>query len=261
MSRSSSAVGSGVGARSPAILRLPADRVADGLERRPRMEEVEAHLSALVEVVDAQVGDDDRRPAPQPALLAADPGRVLRSAEVARARPEVDALDERALRLAHDHEHLAGVDGDLARPAGARQACLRMVVVVADDRRVDVAEAIDLGRAEEAHVDQAALQVEAEQLVHAGHRGRTGHDRRVADRQWQARRAGAEHAGFVDQLELGRDGALGQVDRDVGQPDAHEADALAGQLPRGRHDHHLGLRERGRAGRRSVAHGTSAGSR
>ena len=56
---------------------------------------------------------------------------------------------------------------------------------VADDRRVDVAEAVDLGGAEKADVDQAALQVEAEQLEHAHDRGRAGHDRRVADAQWQ----------------------------------------------------------------------------
>ena len=38
--------------------------------------------------------------------------------------------------------------------------------VVADDRGVDVAEPVDLGRAQEAHVDEAALEVEAEQLEH-----------------------------------------------------------------------------------------------
>ena len=57
------------------------------------------------------------------------------------------------------------------------------MVVWADHRRVDVAEPVDLGRAEEADVDQAALEVVAEQLEHADDGGRAGDDRRVADRQ------------------------------------------------------------------------------
>ena len=40
-------------------------------------------------------------------------------------------------------------------------------VVRADDGRVDVPEPVDLRRAQEPDVDQAALQVEAEQLEHA----------------------------------------------------------------------------------------------
>ena len=40
-------------------------------------------------------------------------------------------------------------------------------------------------------VDQAALQVVAEELEHADHRGRTGHDRGIADREGQPGRPGA----------------------------------------------------------------------
>ena len=111
------------------------------------------------------------------------------------------STNERA-RLAHDHEHLAGVDGDLARAAAAGQPGLR-VVVVADDRRVDVAEPVDLGGAQEPDVDEPALQVVAEQLEHADDGGRAGDDRRVADAQRQALRPRPEHAGLVDQLEVG----------------------------------------------------------
>ena len=71
-------------------------------------------------------------------------------------------------------------------------------------------------------------------------------------RQRQPRRPRPEDAGLVDELEIGRDGPLGEVDRDVRQPDADEADALAGELARGRDDHHLGLGEGARLG-----HGTS----
>ncbi len=91
------------------------------------MERIEAHLAGLVEVVDAEVGDDDRGPAAQPAALAPDAFRLLGAAEVAGAGPEVDALDEAAPALAHDHEHLAGVDRDLARAAAAGQAGRRVV--------------------------------------------------------------------------------------------------------------------------------------
>ena len=222
--------------------RLPADRLADGLQGGAGVERVETHLAVVVEVVDAQVGDHDAGTATEPALLAPDPGGVLGPAQVARAGPEVDRLDERPLRLAHDHEDLPGVDGDLAGAARAGQAGLR-VVVVADDRGVDVAEPVDLGGAQEADVDEPALEVEAEQLVHAGHRRRAGDDRRIADAEREAGRPGAEDAGLVDQLELGRHRPLGQVDRDVGQPDPDEADVLAGQLAGRRDDHHLGLRE------------------
>ena len=120
---------------------------------------------------------------------------------------------------------------------------------VADDGRVDVAEPVDLGGAEEADVDQAALQVVAEQLEHADDGRRAGHDRRVADGQRQPRRPRPEHARLVDHLELGRDGPLGEVDRDVRQADADEADALALERTRRGDDHHLGLRERGLASR------------
>ena len=95
-------------------------------------------------------------------------------------------------------------------------------------------------------VDAAALEVQAEQVPHARHGGRPGHDRRVADGQRQAGRLGAEDAGLVDELELGRDRPLGEVDRDVRQADPDEADVLAGELAGGRDDHHLGLAEGGR---------------
>ena len=68
-------------------------------------------------------------------------------------------------------------------------------------------------------------------------------------RQRQPRRPGPEDAGLVDELEVRRDRPLGEVDRDVRQPDADEADVLAGSS-RAAHDHHLGLAE-GRVG-----HGT-----
>ncbi len=98
---------------------------------------------------------------------------------------------------------------------------------------------VDLRPAKEADVDEPALQVEAEELRHAHCRGRPGHDRRIADRKRQACRARSEDARLVDELQVGRHGPSGQVDRDVRQPDPDEADPLAGQLARRGDDHHL----------------------
>jgi hypothetical protein len=176
------------------------------------------------------------------------PRRGLGAAQVAGRGAEVDPVDERAGRLAHDHEDLAGVDRDLAGAARARQPGLRSRVV-ADHGRVDVAEAVDLGRAEEADVDQPALQVEREELEHRHRGGRAGDDRRVADREREPGGLGAEDPGLVDELEVRLHGPLREVDRDVRQSDADEADPLAGELARRRHDHHLGARAVGR-GRR-----------
>src|SRR4029079_11311110 len=128
------------------------DRGPHGLDGRARVERVQAHLPRVVEVVDAKVRDDDRRTAPQPATLPADALGLLGAAEIAGARPKVDLVDETPRALAHDHEDLPRVDRDLARPAAAGQARGR-VLVVADDRRVDVAEPVDLRGAEEPDVD------------------------------------------------------------------------------------------------------------
>src|SRR5438309_7725230 len=170
------------------------------------MDRREPHLTGFVEPVDAEVGDDDARAAPKPGLLAPDPLALLGATEVARAGPEVDRLDEAAAALAHDHEHLASVDRNLAGAATPREAG-RRVGVVPDDGRVDVPEPIDLGRAQEPDVDQPALEVEREQLEHARRRGRAGDDRRVADAQREARRPGAEYTRFIHELEVGRDGS------------------------------------------------------
>src|SRR5690349_22223013 len=172
------------------------------------MERVEPHLAGVVEVVDPEIGHDDAWPATQPATLTTDPFGLLRAAKIAGRGPEVDRLDEAAGALAHDHEDLAGVDRDLARATRAGQTGRRLLVGP-DDRRVDVAEPIDLRGTEEPDVDEAALEVVAEQLEHADHGGRAGDDRRVTDAQRQARRPRPEDTGFVDELEVRRHRPLG----------------------------------------------------
>src|SRR4029450_5829506 len=64
-------------------LRLPGHRQMDLLEGGAGVEGVEAHLALVVEVIDAEVGHDDRRAAPEPALPRAALRRRLRPAEVA----------------------------------------------------------------------------------------------------------------------------------------------------------------------------------
>ena len=166
MRRSSSVVGAGVTARSSATLGRQAMAAWTCSSVAPGWSESRRISPVVVEVVDAQVGDHHRGPSPQPALLRPDLGGRVGPAEVAGRGPEVDPLDEAARALAHDHEDLARVDGDLAGAAGAGQAG-RRVGVVADDGGVDVAEAVDLGGTQEADVDEAPLEVVAEQLQHA----------------------------------------------------------------------------------------------
>ena len=153
-------------ARSSADLRLPGDRRADLVERRARVERVEAHLARLVEVPDPEVRDDHRRPAALPAAARAG------SRSACSAPPRLPGEVRKSIRSTNERADwrmitntFAGVDRDLARAARARQPRRRRVVV-ADDRRVDVAEPVDLRRAQEPDVDQAALQVEREQLEH-----------------------------------------------------------------------------------------------
>jgi hypothetical protein len=149
---------------------------------------------------------------------------------------KVDLADEGALRQAHDHEDAPGVDGDLACAAGTGQPSLGLRVV-ANDRRVQIAEAVDLRPAQQGHVDQAALQVEHEQVGHADDRGCAADQRGVADRQRQPRRLRAKNAALVDQLHVGGVAAASQIAGDVGQTDADEDGAVAAQRARGGDDH------------------------
>ena len=94
--RSSSAVGGGVAASVLGDLDVPADGLADGLDRGAGMDRREPHLAGLVERVRPEVGDDERRAAPsQP------PSRRMRSASAAPprlpgdVRKSIDSTNER----------------------------------------------------------------------------------------------------------------------------------------------------------------------
>ena len=144
------------------------------------MQAAQRHLTIVIESVDAKISDHARRSAAAPPLRRTSFCSCDGAAEVSRRCAKVELLYKAARALAHDHQDLFGVDRDLACAARSREAGLRCGVV-ANHRRVQVAEAIDLRSAEEAHIDAAPLQVEAKEVVHGDGGGGAGHDRWVAD--------------------------------------------------------------------------------
>src|SRR5207247_3380092 len=108
---------------------VPAARRANLLDGCAGVDRIEPHLAGLVEVVDAEIGDDDARATSEPSLLAPDSLALVRPAEVAGAGAEVDRVDEAARALAHDDEHLSRVDGDLARATAPGETGGRVVVL------------------------------------------------------------------------------------------------------------------------------------
>src|SRR5215472_10435032 len=133
-------------------LEWPAGGRTRGLDAHTRIERAELQLLGIgIGAQHAEVGDHRARPGAGGA--------------------EVEPRHEAARRLLHDHEHFAGMAGDLGRAARAGQAHPR-ALILADDRAVEVTEAVDLRRPEEADVDAAALQVMGEDLRQRYHAGR-----------------------------------------------------------------------------------------
>src|SRR5438552_16150717 len=108
------------------------------------MERVEAHLTAFVEVVDAQVGHDHGGSASVPALIASPARRIGAGARVAGRGTEIDPLDEAACTLAHDHKDLTCVDRNLARAAPPGQPRRGALVIGTHDCAFDVSKTFDL---------------------------------------------------------------------------------------------------------------------
>ncbi|MNM47598.1 hypothetical protein D3C81_585700 [compost metagenome] len=152
---------------------------------------------------------------------------------------EVQLVDEGTRRLLEDDQHLLGGTGDFRCATGTRQAGFRGVVVT-DHSRVDVAEAVDLGGAEEADVDAPTLQPVAEDLA-GRHHGVSGFGQlAVADRQRQHAWLGADRAGFVDQHHVWRRGQARQVGSLGWQADADEAHSTVAQATGCGDGHHFG---------------------
>ena len=95
-----------------------------------------------------------------------------------------------------------------------------------DHGGVDVAEAIELGGAEEAHGDPAALQPVAEELRHRDRRQRRRAQLAVADRQRQHGGPRADRARLVDQRDPRRVREPREVARRRRLPDPDEADVV-----------------------------------
>ena len=109
----------------------------------------------------------------------------------------------------------------------------------ADHRRVDVGEAVDLRRAEEANVDATRLEPVVEDLDQADNGiGGLG-EGAVADRERQVLRLGPDRARLVDEHEAGLVEATGQVRRRARQPDADEAGGAVREGARRGDRHHL----------------------
>ena len=70
-----------------------------------------------------------------------------------------------------DHDDFFGVDGDLTGAAASGEPYLRPVVV-ADNRRIDIPKAVDLGPSQKSDVDQTALEVVVEDFNHGAYRDR-----------------------------------------------------------------------------------------
>lgn len=120
---------------------------------------------------------------------------------MAGAGGEVDARHKGALGETHDHDDAPGVNGDLTRTAGAREASL-WIRVVTNHSRVQVTKAIDLRPAEQGDIDQAALEIQHEQVRHTDDGGRAAYQRGIADGEGQARRLRAENTAFIDQFHI-----------------------------------------------------------
>ena len=111
--------------------------------------------------------------------------------------------------------------------------------VVADHGGVDVAVAVNLGAAEEAHLDTAILKEALKDIGHAADHERAGDQGRIPDRDRQPFRHRTYGAGLIDQHQVGRMGLAGEVAGEVGQPDPDEDDFAVPQLPGGDGSHHL----------------------
>ena len=108
-------------------------------------------------------------------------------ASVAERGEKVELADETARALLHHDKDLAAAGGDLRGASTARQPHLGLRVI-ADDRAIEIAEAVHLGSAQETDGDPSALQPVAEDLRYR-HGGQCGlAEFAIADRKAAERR-------------------------------------------------------------------------
>ena len=127
---------------------------------------------------------------------------------------------------------------DLRRPAGAGESHPGLPIV-ADDGRVEVPEAVDLGGAEKSGPDPAALQPVVEHLRHRHHRPGGAAELRISDGERQHGRLGVERPALIDHRELRCVSLSCEVGGLARQADADEHHVIGLEKTRRGHDHHL----------------------
>src|SRR3990170_2875081 len=241
---------------------LPGDVRLHLIHRDAGMGGLQDHLLRVgLEPVHAEVRDDRGRPA----AGEADPLPAAGSVDPARCRHVVDLLHELPRVLLHHDDRTLREGPDVVPAAGPWEADLR-TSVVADDRRVEVPEPVDLRAADVADVHVAGLQEEAEDLREPAEHHAPGHEARVPDRQGRALRPCVDDPGLEDHHAIRGVGRLREHPAEHGQPRADECDFPVPDLA-GRADRHelRGLvvpirRGRGRLWRRVSSHSSPARS-
>ena len=229
-------VGGVVVVRAGAHQDLEAGVLAHLLDRRARVQGQELHAPALrVEAEDAERGDHAGDAAEEQAVLAAG----VAALQVAGARHEVHALGEAALLVHGEDHHLPAERDDVVGAAAAGQPHLGPRVA-ADGAGVEVAVPVDLGAADEPHVEEAALG-EQERVGDAGqHLGAVGGAHLVGrDRQLARLPHGPDDAALDHHGEPRGVGALGQHRGHHGRADAGEDGGVVAQLARAHHGQQL----------------------
>ncbi|MCY1429335.1 hypothetical protein D9M71_452490 [compost metagenome] len=151
---------------------------------------------------------------------------------------EIEFVDKGARRLLEDDQHALGGTGNLRRATCTRQTDFRRVVIT-HDGGVDVAETVDLRRAEETDVNAPALQPVTENLAGRHHGVGGFRQLTVANRQWQYTWLGTDRARFVDQHHIRRGSQARQVGRFRRQADADEAHRAVLQATGSGNGHHF----------------------
>jgi len=218
------------------VFHLPPRIPIDLFPRHPRMDRHHGHfLRPRIGLEHAQIRDELRRPlGPHPQA-----GAMVAAFAVAERGDEIEFFHEAAPALRHGDEDFPARYRDFWSAAAARQAHLG-AGIGAHHRGVEIGVSVDLGAAQKAHRDAAALEPVAEHFRHryGGERGVAQFA--VADRERQDGRPGGDGAGFVDQRDAGRMGEAGEIAGGRRHADADEADIARFEGARGRDGHHLG---------------------
>ncbi len=169
--------------------------------------------------------------------------------EIARRTDVGDLLDE-PLGLVRHHDQIAlGAAGDVVGPAGPGQPRFRQPIGVADlpipdAGRVDVAELVDLRRADDPDIAAPGCDEAAQRVERGREARRVGRNTVALDAPGQAADGrGAVDAPFRHGTHVWRVMSLGEEARQHRQPDAENGEFAVADLPPRGDRHHLLARE------------------